>query len=121
MSADDIKKKVDESWKDKAKTEPKDIPEPPQDFEPDFKFFLTTLGMQAWIALGIIENPSNNQREENLPQAKFLIDVLGVLETKTKNNCDKDETHLLETLLHDLRLAYVEKSSTVNPSTHPGH
>jgi hypothetical protein len=113
MSADETEKKIDESWKDKAKTDTQDTPKPPPDFEPDFKFFLTTLGMQAWIALGLIENPTTNKREENFSQAKFLIDTLGILEVKTKGNLDKEESHLLEILLHDLRIAYVEKTSPI--------
>ncbi len=106
-------KKVDESWKEKAKNElpPDAAPSEPAGFpEADFKFFLTTLGMQAWIALGMIPNPVTEKQEENFNQAKFIIDTLEVLEKKTKGNLDKEEAELLEHLLYDLRLAYVEKT-----------
>ena len=110
--ADNTDKKVDESWKEKAKIAPQaeqkqeknDLP------EADFKFFLTTLGMQAWIAPGMVPNPINNKTEENINQAKFIIDTLEVLQQKTKGNLDKDEAELLEHLLYDLRLAFVDKT-----------
>ncbi len=109
---DQAQKKVDESWKEKTKTAPQteekqeksDLP------EADFKFFLTTLGMQAWIALGMVPNPIDNKTEGNIGQAKFIIDTLEVLQQKTKGNLDKDETELIEHLLYDLRLAFVDKT-----------
>jgi hypothetical protein len=105
-------KRVDESWKEKAKTEP--IEDPSQNTEnippADFKFFLTSLGMQAWIGLGMIPNPMTEKTEENLNQAKFIIDSLEMLQQKTKGNLDKEEAELFENLLYELRLAYVHKT-----------
>ncbi|MFH0877502.1 MAG: DUF1844 domain-containing protein [Candidatus Omnitrophota bacterium] len=105
-------KKIDESWKEKAKTEP-DAQETskPEVPEADFKFFLTTLGMQAWISLGVLPNPMTQKPEENLNQAKFIIDTLDILKTKTTGNLDKEEAELLEQLLYELRMAYVSKQS----------
>ncbi len=108
---DEIKKKVDENWKqnvEKEKAESKGKSEfvPPA---PDFKFFITTLTLQASIALGHMANPTTEKVEEDLTQAKFLIDTLGMLQEKTKNNLTKDETELLENLLYELRTAYLAK------------
>lgn len=108
---DEIKKKVDESWKEnveKEKAESKEKSEfvPPA---PDFKFFITTLTLQASIALGHMANPVTEKVQEDLIQAKFLIDTLGMLQEKTKNNLAKDETELLENLLYELRTAYLAK------------
>ncbi|MDD5692017.1 MAG: DUF1844 domain-containing protein [Candidatus Omnitrophica bacterium] len=104
-------KKVDQDWKEKVEKEkaaPKDkdafVPPPP-----DFKFFVTTLAMQASIALGHMPNPATDKVEEDLVQAKFLIDTLGMLQEKTNNNLSKEETELLENLLYELRVAYLEK------------
>ena len=108
---DDIKKKVDQSWKEvveKEKLQPK-APgqiEPP---EPDFKFFITTLTLQASIALGHMANPATGKTEKDPLQAKFLIDTLAMLQEKTKNNLDKEETDLLGNLLYELRVAYLAK------------
>ena len=108
---DEIKKKVDESWKEnveKEKQEPKAQGEfvPP---EPDFKFFITTLTLQASIALGQMANPASGKTEKDPIQAKFLIDTLGMLQEKTKGNLTQEETDLLENLLYELRVAYLAK------------
>jgi hypothetical protein len=110
---DEIKKKVDDSWKEKAKTETPDDAEdattgPPA---PDFKFFVTTLAMQAWIALGLIPNPMTQKTEENFTQAKYIIDTLEIIEEKTRGNLDKEEKELLEGLLHELHLGFVNKTT----------
>ena len=108
---DDIKKNVDENWKDSIEKEKegslaKDGFVPP---EANFKFFITTLTLQASIALGQMENPSTGKIEKDPAQAKFLIDTLSMLQEKTKNNLTKEEQGLLENLLYELRLAYVAK------------
>ena len=96
------KKNIDESWKEaveKEKAAQKDDGAfiPP---EPDFSFFITTLALQASIALGIVVNPSTNQKEENINQAKFMLDTLGMLKEKTKGNLTKEEENLLDNVLY---------------------
>jgi hypothetical protein len=105
-------KKVDETWKEKAKTESRDLPgqEPQEIPEANFKFFLTTLTMQAWIGLGAIPNPATDKTEKNLSQAKFIIDTIEMLEKKTKGNLDKEEADLLENILYELRVSYVNQT-----------
>lgn len=108
----DDAKKVDESWKEKVEKE-KQAPKQPGAFippDPDFKFFITTLAMQASIALGHLPNPSTDKTEHDPVQAKFIIDTLGMLQEKTKGNLTKEETDLLENLLYELRVAYLAKS-----------
>lgn len=80
--------------------------------EPDFKFFITTLTLQASIALGHMANPSTNKIEKDPVQAKFLIDTLSMLQEKTKGNLTKEEADLLENLLYELRTAYVAVKET---------
>lgn len=109
---DEIKKNSDESWKETVEKEKENLKKegkftPP---EPDFSFFITTLTLQASIALGQIPNPVTNKKEEDLTQAKFLIDTLGMLKEKTKGNLSTDETNLLENLLYELRMQYVSKT-----------
>ncbi len=77
---------------------------------PDFKFFISTLSLQATIFLGQIPNPVSQKTEEDLPQAKFIIDTLGMLQEKTKGNLSNDETELLEHLLYELRTIYLSKN-----------
>ena len=106
-----VRKKVDESWKQRVEKE-KQEPQNQGDFvppEPDFKFFITTLTLQASIALGHMANPSTGKIEQDPVQAKFLIDTLGMLQEKTKGNLTREETDLLENLLYELRVAYLAK------------
>ncbi|MDP3041877.1 MAG: DUF1844 domain-containing protein [Candidatus Omnitrophota bacterium] len=108
---EEIKKKVDENWKENVEIE-KQAPKAQGEFvppEPDFKFFITTLTLQASIALGHMANPATGKTEEDPTQAKFLIDTLGMLEEKTKGNLNREETDLLENLLYELRVAYLGK------------
>jgi len=79
--------------------------------EPDFNFFVTTMAIQASICLGVFPNPANNQKEENLTQAKFIIDTLAMIKDKTKNNLNPEEEKLLENVLSELRMQYVSKTN----------
>jgi uncharacterized protein YjaG (DUF416 family) len=110
---DEIKKNIDESWKEAAEKEKEQLKKegglvPP---EPDFTFFITTLTLQASISLGHIPNPTTDKKEENLTQAKFLIDTLGMLKEKTKGNLSKEEVDLLENVLYELRTQYISKDT----------
>lgn len=72
----------------------------------DFATLVLSLGSSAIMYLG--EDPQGNKTERNLPMAKHAIDLLSVLEDKTKGNLSGEEGHILESLLFDLRLRYVE-------------
>jgi len=107
------KKNTDETWKetvekekDALKKEGKFVPP-----SPDFNFFITTLSLQASIALGQVPNPVTNKTESEPSQAKFLIDTLGMLKEKTKGNLTAEETNLLENVLYELRMAYLSKNT----------
>ncbi|MGE5279865.1 MAG: DUF1844 domain-containing protein [Deltaproteobacteria bacterium] len=113
------KKKVDESWKEKAREQDTLDAEAAEDrflHEPTLAFFLTSLGMQAYVALGLVANPATNKIEKNLEQAKYIIDTLGMLEVKTQGNRDKDESEILDHLLYELRLAYVRENAPEAPA-----
>ena len=109
---DEIKKHTDDSWKESVEKE-KDKVKQEEDFVPpqaDFNFFVTSLALQATIAMGLMDNPSTNKKEENLPQAKFLVDTLEVLKVKTKGNLTEEENNLMENVLYELRMQYVSKT-----------
>jgi len=114
---DEIKKNIDESWKDSVHNENEETKKPePADKdalpEANFGFFVTTLGLQAGIFLGEIPNPATGKKEENMAQAKFIVDTLGMLKEKTNNNLTKEESQLLESILYELRIQYVAKTKT---------
>ena len=111
IKMDEINKNIDESWKETAQKEKENLKKegkfiPP---EPDFKFFITTLALQATIWLGEVVNPATNKKEEDPTQAKFIIDTLGMLKEKTKGNLNQEETTLLENILYELRVQYIAK------------
>jgi len=74
----------------------------------DFSTFILSLGSSILIHLGQVEAPGEGGRQRDLPMAKHTIDLLNLLREKTKNNLSKEEDELLESLLYDLRLRYVE-------------
>ena len=106
-------KKVDESWKKQAQAEKKkkaDAPEkaarpplPPV----NFPVFVNSLAAQALMSLGVVENPITKKQEKDLDQAKYTIDLLAMLEEKTKGNLSDQEQKLLNQVLYDLRMRYV--------------
>ena len=74
----------------------------------DFSTFVLSLGSSALIHLGQVEAPDGSGKQRDLPMAKHTIDLLSLLREKTTNNLSKEEDELLESLLYDLRLRYVE-------------
>ncbi|MBW3595675.1 MAG: DUF1844 domain-containing protein [Planctomycetes bacterium] len=72
-----------------------------------FALLVTSLATQAMVALGQIPDPFENKPVVRLPLARHHIDMLGVLEEKTKGNLAPDEQSLLTHALADLRMAYV--------------
>lgn len=73
-----------------------------------FSTFILGLSTQALLHLGDIESPVSGQVERDLGAARHVIDILGILEAKTKNNLEQAEERLLEAVLYDLRMRYVE-------------
>jgi hypothetical protein len=105
-------KKIDESWKEATQKEKKDNPQTEEFLpaEPDFTFFVSTLAMQAAMALGDLENPVSKKKEVDLRQAKFFIDTLSLIKEKTAGNLSLEEDGFLEKIIYELKLSFVEKS-----------
>lgn len=80
----------------------------------DFATFVLSLSHSALMHLGEAPDPETNKVEKNLPLAKQNIDILGLLEEKTKGNLTGDEERLLAQVLFDLRMRYVECSKGPN-------
>jgi hypothetical protein len=73
-----------------------------------FVNFLSTLATNAAAALGAMPHPVTGQRTLDLDTGKYWLDVLGMLREKTRNNLHPQESRLLEGLLGDLRMQYVQ-------------
>jgi len=134
-------KSVDESWKENAAQEKEKLEEnqstapseAPQgqdenavqedtpagaEMELNFVNYVTSLALQAMIFLGQIPNPmADNKVEQNLPQAKFLIDTLLLIRDKTKGNLSPEEEGLLNGSLYELELLFVQLQSGAEKKT----
>ncbi|OGP98859.1 MAG: hypothetical protein A2W10_01245 [Deltaproteobacteria bacterium RBG_16_55_12] len=76
--------------------------------EISFSAFVISLSTQALMHLGEIANPLSGKVETDIPVAKQLIDIIGVLREKTRGNLDSGEEKLMDDVLFDLRMRYVE-------------
>ena len=78
--------------------------------EMSFSTFVIGLTTQALMHLGEIADPMQQEVGRDLPAAKQMIDLLGILRDKTKGNLDQAEEQLLDSMLYDLRMRFVEVS-----------
>jgi Domain of unknown function (DUF1844) len=74
----------------------------------DFATHVISLASSAMVALGQMPAPDALAIEIDLDTARYLIDVIGMLETKTRGNLDESEQKLVQSLLYDLRVAFVD-------------
>jgi hypothetical protein len=77
----------------------------------DFSTHVLSLASTALIALGKMPGPDGASHPIDIETARHLIDVLAMLESKTKGNLDEAETKLLASLVYDLRVAFVDAQS----------
>ena len=85
-------------------------PTPPQEkLAPmDFSTFVLSLSSSAMVNLGQMPGPDDSETRVDLEAAKQIIDILGILQEKTQGNLDESEHKLLDSLLYDLRVQYVD-------------
>ncbi|OYP29821.1 DUF1844 domain-containing protein [Rhodopirellula sp. MGV] len=105
---------VDNDWKsqvEKEKTAPAESPDaddPTASLPPaSLAMLISTFYSQAMMALGVMANPSTNEKSTDLMMAKHFIDTLEMLQEKTKGNTDDEEDKMFDEVLHLLRMAYV--------------
>jgi len=84
--------------------------DPPPLPEITFSTFVIGLSTQALVLLGEIREGGDAEVAADLAGAKQLIDILGMLQAKTRGNLDDAETGLLDNALYDLRMRFVERS-----------
>lgn len=87
---------------EKGASEPGSLP------EINFSTFVFSLNSSALVHLGVLEDPATGKPAKDLPLAKQTIDIIGMLEKKTRGNLTNEEARLLENILHELRLMYVK-------------
>lgn len=95
-----------------SETEP-DLPG--ADDPASFAGFLMSIASNAASSLGMMEHPVTGKREVDLELGKHWIDVLGMLQQKTRGNLLPQEQQILEGLLADLRMQYVSLANAAPP------
>ncbi len=76
----------------------------------DFSTHVLSLASSAMVALGKMPAPGGETMAPDFETARHLIDVLAMLEVKTRGNLDESESRLLQSLVYDLRVAFVDAS-----------
>ena len=86
----------------------------------DFSFLVNSLLFQAQMEMGLLRlGPDEENPEPNLVRARHVIDLLGVVEEKTRGNLSLEEQRLLENGLTELRFRYVQMSNETPPAAAP--
>lgn len=78
--------------------------------EINFSTFIFSLNTSALLHLGEVPDPATGKQEKDLALAKQTIDLIAMLEDKTRGNLTPDEENLVKHILYDLRLRYVQKT-----------
>ena len=76
----------------------------------NFVHLIVSMAEAAYSYLGVIEDPFTKKKAVDLKQAKYTIDMLNVIEEKTRGNLTKEEKDLLDEVLYDLKIKYLEKT-----------
>ena len=128
--ADEKKIVSDENWKTEAKQTKEKLEQREQEKAPEggagseagamgplpeanFLTLVNSLVLQSLLYMGRLGDPNDKERESmvNLDLANHHIDLLQVLEDKTKGNLSDEENKALSMGLHELRMQYVQTSS----------
>jgi hypothetical protein len=124
---DDQAKKliIDEDWKEEAQREKEVLAAQEKEKEKeegqsdgrsgrlpaaDLSGLVSMLATQAFYAMGMIKTREDEQPPQDLEMAKFNIDMLSVIEEKTKGNLDDEESKVLSDTLAQLRMLFVQVS-----------
>lgn len=76
----------------------------------NFATFIFSLSSSALLHFGEIPDPTSGEKTKNLPMAKHTIDILAMLEEKTRGNLTSDEEQLFKNILYDLRMRYIKET-----------
>ena len=79
----------------------------------DFPSYILSYYTQGCVLLGEVPNPITNKKEEHIDEAKHIVDILSLLEQKTKGNLSKEEQQLLESVLYELRMKFMAKTNRI--------
>jgi len=81
------------------------------EFPIDFGNFVMSLAHSALVSMGMVEHPESGDSQVDLDTARQTIQILEMLQEKTRNNLEAEEDRLLGSLLYELRMAFVDVSA----------
>jgi Domain of unknown function (DUF1844) len=138
VMADEKKIIIDEDWKKQAQQEKEGLKakekeekaQEPTEEEPgegrsgplpqgDLAGLINMLATQALFAMGVLRVKGQEEREPDMEMARYNIDMLQVLEDKTKGNLSDDEAAALKNTLSELRMGFVQLVQGPPPSAAP--
>ncbi len=90
----------------KADTGEKKSPQP--EFEINFSTFILSLASSVQVALGLVPHPATGKPMTNLVSARQTIDILEMLQNKTRGNLTSEEENLVGQVLYELKMHYVQ-------------
>ena len=79
-----------------------------------FMYLVGTFQSSAWIALGKMKNPMTDKIERNLDQASYYIDLLDMLQLKTKGNVSEYEEQMLINTVSELKMNLIDEQKNSN-------
>jgi uncharacterized protein DUF1844 len=95
---------------------PPDFPLPPA----NFAFMVESILMQTQMQLGLLRlGETDEDNEPNLPLARHSIDMLGMLQEKTRGNLTTEEQRLIENGLTELRFRFIQVSDELKKKAEP--
>lgn len=92
----------------------------PKDFEMTFEKLVASLYTTAIMQLGLDPASGQMKYQPDIIAARQTIDMLSILQEKTKGNLDGKETRLLDSILYELRMAYIEITKLLTQAPPPG-
>ncbi|HLG19889.1 MAG TPA: DUF1844 domain-containing protein [Bdellovibrionota bacterium] len=95
-----------------AKKEPRKEPHGDEYPSIDFSTFVVSMSSSALIHMGLVKDPHTGHADKNLPLAKQEVEILTMLEEKTRGNLSKEEKRLMDEVLYELRIRFVEAART---------
>lgn len=79
-----------------------------ENIEASFSMLVMSIASSAAMSLGLTPHPETGQTEKDKPLARFNIDLLVMLQGKTKGNLNDDEKHFIDSVVTDLQMKFIE-------------
>jgi len=81
-----------------------------ENLEASFSTLVLSIGSSSAIAMGLSPNPGTSKMEKDPSLARFNIDLLSMLQDKTKNNLNEEEKKFLDFMVSDLQMRFVQST-----------